>query len=86
MIPNRSLIPGFACRWIGNNVVLPAHQSTGIGTAIYSFVLNYMRETVMKSVVVARRMPWRGGLRKLDPLALCLHFSTTSNSKTESIV
>jgi GNAT superfamily N-acetyltransferase len=86
MIPNRSLIPGFACRWISNNAVLPAYQSAGIGTAMYSFVLNYMRETVMKSAVVTRRVPRRGGLRKLDPLALCLLLSTTSNSKTESIV
>ncbi len=37
---------------IGNNAVSPEHQGSGIGTTMYSFVLDSMREAGMKSAVV----------------------------------
>ncbi|MBC8453322.1 MAG: GNAT family N-acetyltransferase [Chloroflexi bacterium] len=37
---------------IGNNAVSPNHQHRGIGTQMYEFVLDYMRQSGMKYAIV----------------------------------
>ena len=82
------LYPGSIVAEIRNNAVSPSHQSAAIGTAMYSFVLNYTREAVMKSLLVTTgcneaHAP-AGFIRKPGSLALYLRLNTTSNFNTES--